>query len=137
MPPSTVRSVLVVCLAVSATVALAGCVADSPEPLPTETEVVETPSAEPTTPPPAQEEPVRTPVQIECDVLVPPSAIDMLFSDFTPDPAYSPAPGSAGEVAVQWQGTACGWVNSEGVRLEVSAAHLPDDELTARGNALF
>lgn len=119
-----------------ALVAVSGCTEQGDaQAVSTQPSAEETPTPTPTTSA-APDGPLGTPVTVECSALVQQPALDLLFSDFAPDPDYFPNSGSTAEEIEDEQGKVCGWVNSAGDRLEVAVANLPVDVLTDLKNEL-
>ncbi|MFM9877277.1 MAG: iron ABC transporter ATP-binding protein [Rhodoglobus sp.] len=130
------RRVLLTALPVLALALLSGCnpVAE-PTPTPTRSST-STPTPTPT-PTPTTTAEAGEPITIGCDELV----NAQVMYDFNPNFAlqndYTPAAGSLGAQAVAAQGIACSWVNlTSGETIEISAAHLPTDQLEQRSNEL-
>jgi hypothetical protein len=103
--------------------ALTGCAAELPLPLPTFTGSP-TPSASPTES--AVPENAGTPIGLSCDELVSPQAMYDYNPNFGLNDSYVPAAGSAAARILDFNGLACSWVNqTSGEMIAVSVADLP------------
>jgi hypothetical protein len=83
-------------------------------------------------------EPTGTPVEQDCDDLIPSDTIYAFNPNFTLLTSYEPASGSAGASALAYDGLACRWQNgTSGDNIDVSVAQLDEASLTALKNAAF
>lgn len=111
---------------------LAGCTPPAPEPTPTPT-AAPSETATPTPTPEPSETATAGPVDIACDVLITPQAMYDFNPNFTLIASWSPAPGSAAQVAIDLEGQACRWQNdTSGDTIDVSVAALDEATLAAK-----
>jgi hypothetical protein len=104
-------------------IALTGCSAERPLPLPTSAESP-TSSASPTES--AAPENVGTPIGLSCNELVSPQAMYDYNPNFGLNDSYVPAAGGAAARILDFNGLACSWVNqTSGETIAVSVANLP------------
>jgi hypothetical protein len=124
-------------LALTATAALAlSACADGASPAPAASSS-STPSATPSTGPTSTPSPTAsiTPVDIDCDVLVPAAVMTEFKPNAALSPSFEPEAGTEAADIVKLGGVACGWIEpTSGELIEVAVAHLTDEQSTALKN---
>lgn len=137
--PPVLRRAAAIVVAASAAVLLASCVDAPPEDEPTS---MPAPSATPSdtaAPQPTLapgEEP--TPVGVSCDALIDRDAVYAFNPNFALLGEFAPDAGTAAAAAVGAEGVACRLVmESGGVTMDLSVAHLPEATLTQLKNEAF
>jgi hypothetical protein len=132
------RSTVPLVVAALGVALLAGCV---PEPEPQETGFTgPNPPGDPTgqPAPTLTATPVGTPIDEDCSDLIPADTIYAYNPNFGLIDPYTPADGSIGASAINYEGVACRWQNqTSGDNIDLGVAHLDEPSLTALKNAAF
>jgi len=129
MPRRSPAVLLSAATLLAVTMVLTGCT--TPEPAPTSAPPSPSDSSTPT-PEPSETTapPTSTPVDIACDILVPPQVMYDFNPNFSLLASFTPASGSAAADAVAAEGTACRWQNNtSGEVVDVSVASFDADTL--------